>query len=99
MLIFGTVFNGRWSLQMICQGKPVSRVCRRFVRGLSQGPWVGLGWVGLEKPSLLGAVAWGMERILPRKHVESFEETYVFLTCYKIELEIVMVLFSRVLVE
>ena len=47
MLIFGTVFNGRWSLQMICQGKPVSRVCRRFVRGLSQGPWVGLGWVGL----------------------------------------------------
>ena len=30
---------------MICQGKPVSRVCRRFVRGLSQGPWVGLGWV------------------------------------------------------
>lgn len=26
---------------MICQGKPVSRVCRRFVRGLSQGPWVG----------------------------------------------------------
>ena len=58
-----------------------------------------MDWVGLEKPSLLGAVAWGMERILPRKHVESFEETYVFLTCYKIELEIVMVLFSRVLVE
>lgn len=79
---------------MICQGKPVSRVCRRFFRGLSQS-----GWVGLEKPSLLGAVAWGMERILPRKHVESFEEACVFLTCYKIELEIVMVLFSRVLVE
>ena len=82
MLIFGTVFNGRWSLQMICQGKPVSRVCRRFVRGLSQGPWVGLGWVGLgwvglEKPSLLRAVVWGMERILPRKHVESFEETCI----------------------
>ena len=98
MLIVGTVFNGRWSLQMICQGKPVSRVCRRFVRGLSQGPWVGLGWVGLEKPSLLGAVAWGMERILPRKHVESFEETCIS-NRYKIELEIVMVLFSRVLVE
>ena len=77
MLIFSTVFNGRWSLQMICQGKPVSRVCRRFVRGLSQGPWVGLGWVGLEKPSLLRAVVWGMERILPRKHVESFEETCI----------------------
>lgn len=50
MLIFGTVFNGRWSLQMICQGKPVSRVCRRFVRGLSQGRWVGLGWVGKAFP-------------------------------------------------
>lgn len=62
---------------MICQGKPVSRVCRRFVRGLSQGPWVGLGWVELEKPSLLWAVVRGVERILPRKHVESFEETCI----------------------
>ena len=64
--------------------------------------WVGLGWVefcGVEKHFLLWTVAWGMKRISPRKHVESFEETCVFLTSYKIELEFIMVLFSRVLVE